>query len=177
MSTLDETIAQQKVEDLAGGRALAEPFPGPLADAFTLAPDIAAGPYKVRRFRDGDFKLLAALENPFSDFLKAKLLGDKTRDETMLDYRSPEMLDLAYTFTEHPKSVVEMIRSGGKAAVRADAEEKFEELRMAGRFEIFKAVIEQARIYATANIEYGPAPREGEAGDANPPSPAAPLTV
>ena len=177
MSTLDETIAQQKVEDLAGGRALAEPFPGPLADAFTLAPDIAAGPYKVRRFRDGDFKLLAALENPFSDFLKAKLLGDKTRDEAMLDYRSPEMLDLAYMFTEHPKTVAEMLRSNGKAAVRFAAEEKFEEIRMAGRFEIFKAVIEQARIYATANIEYGPVPKEGEVGDANPPSSAAPLTV
>ena len=167
-------IELQAVEDMAGRRALAEPFPGALADTFSLAPNIKVGPFEVRRFRDGDFKLLNALKNPFHDFMLACMLGDKEGVKNIMKPTGQPMWDLAYIFTKPAKEVAEEIKSHGVAAVQASAEEKFSEFRYAALTELLMAIIEQAMIYSTANISYKDGEeKEGEAGSENPPLSAA----
>lgn len=173
--TQAEVIQEQKVEDMAGRRAMAEPLPGALADAFSLAPDIVVGPYNVRRFRDGDFKLLAALDNPFNDWLRAALNGDETGAGVKMQPTGQPMWDLAFLFTRPASVSKDVIAAVGVLELQAKAEEEFSELRIAALSQILEAIIEQATIYATANIAYGSKPAEGEAaGAANPPSSAAP---
>ena len=170
-----EKLKQMAVEDLAGHRALAEPLPGPLKDAFALAPEIVVGPYKVRRFRDGDFKILAALDNPFSEWLRACLLGDQTGADVKIQPTGQAMWDLAFVFTRPAKQIKEVIQSVGIKGLQEQSEEEFGEFRLAALSKILAAIIDQSSIYATANIEYGPAETEGEDGAStpNPPVPAA----
>ena len=168
-------VLEQQVEDLAGHRALAEPLPGALKDAFSLAPDITVGPYKVRRFRDGDFKILAALDNPLNDFLRACLNGDKTGAGIKVEPTGQAMWDIAYVFTRPAIETAKMIRDQGVQAFQEAAEIEFSELRMAALAEILGAIIDQAHIYATANIAYDYPAKEGDDGASrpNPPSSAA----
>lgn len=169
-------LEEQAVEDLAGKRALAEALPGPLKDAFALAPDIQCGPYAVRRFRDGDFRILAALKHPFNEFLRATMLGDVTGGGVKLEVAGDDCLVLAYVFTEEPRKIKDMLAqpTGAKEVLEA-AQDKFEELRLAGRAELMNAIIQQAGVYATANIGYGQ-DEKGPDGESrpNPPSSAVP---
>lgn len=175
---LEQKLIEQHVEDLAGKRALAEPFPGALKDAFALAPEIEVGPFKIRRFRDGDFKLLAKINSPLNDFLRACLLGDSTGGGARLEPTGQDMWNLALVFTKPARYSKELIESKGVAAFAAEAEETFSELRLAALAQILKAIVQQANIYATANIEYGEIEQKGENGESrpNPPSSAVQLT-
>ena len=67
-----------------------------------------------------------------------------------------------------------IIAGEGIQAFQEKAENEFGEFRIAALSKIMDAIIDQALIYATANISYGPKPEEGEASDPkNPTSSAA----
>ena len=176
---IQEKLIEQHVEDLAGKRALAEPFPGPLKVVFALAPDIAVGPYKVRRFRDGDFKLLAALESPFKDFLMSCIYEGNASDDKDCRPTGQAMWDMALLFTQPAAYSRDLIVNGGKAGFKAKSEDDFSELRLPALNALLVAIMEQARIYASANIEYGAPDKKGEDGGSrpNPPSSAPQLTA
>lgn len=177
MNSVEKKLELNAIEDLAGKRALAEPLPGPLKDAFSLAPEIVVGPYNIRRFRDGDLKILSALENPFQEWLRACMLGDETGKGIKIEPTGQSMWDLAFIFTRPAKEVAEFLSSAAlKAEMQQKAESEFGELRIAALSKILAAIIDQASIYASANVEYGPPVKEGEEGAStpNPPSSAAP---
>lgn len=74
VETREQIIARAAVEEVAGKAAAADPLPGPLAQAFSLTPEIEVGRWRVRRFVDRDFEFLKALGHPL---FKMTLAGMK----------------------------------------------------------------------------------------------------
>lgn len=160
-----ETVAQQAIEDEAGLKAASATLPGPLRDVFSPAPDIAAGPYKVRRFVDGDFVALAALGHPLNGF---KAVADGSYG---FEPSGQDCWTLCWLLTRPRKESKALFREKGAAAVKDAAEDEFGEHSILALSKVMEAVAQQMTTYASANLEMQPRKTEGENGS-NPPSAA-----
>ena len=155
-----ETQKQQAEDDKLGMEAATSTLPGPLKDVWALVPDIQVGPFKVRRFVDGDFIRLAAFDHKLNSFSAVSAWLENPEPS------GKEAWLLNWMLTRPTKEVKEAIKSGPEK-VREQAEEVFSELGGMQLALIMRAIVEQLAVYLGTRVEYKPAV-EGE-GDASPP--------
>lgn len=157
---IGETQRQQQQDDKAGMEAVTASLPGPLKDVWTIEPDIMVGPYKVRRFTDGDFIRLAAFDH--------KLRSLTAIDEWMKEFE-PSGKDawlICWMMTRSTKDVREAIKSG-KEIVLQQAEEIFSELSAAQIASVLRAIVAQLFVFNGVRMEFKPATEDK--GDESPP--------
>jgi hypothetical protein len=160
------TVKKQQADDKIGLQAATAALPGPLKDVWALVPDIQVGPFKVRRFVDGDFIRLAAFDHKLNSF---------TAVSAWLENPEPsgkEAWLLNWMLTRPTMEVKDAIKAGPEK-VRELAENEFSELSGMQLALIMRAIVEQLATYLGTHIEYKPA-TEGEA-DASPPASSQPL--
>ena len=147
-------VAEIQERREATARASATPLPGSLADAFSLAPEIKVGKYKVRPFCEIDFEFLQALEHPLYEMLIATFSGK----ENKADYfpRGQVAWELCYIFT-HPIDEVEELFKTGTGYVKEAAKKEFGKLPFAGVLVLHKAVLKQVMAASQTAIAYGSA--------------------
>ena len=163
-----ETQARQAEEDKDGLKAATSALPGPLKDVWALVPDIQEGPYKIRRFVDGDFVRLAAFGHKLSSF---SAVGD------WLQNPEPSGKDawlLNWMMTRSTKQVKEAITTGPEKVIAA-AEEEFSELSGIQLAMIMRAVVKQLSIYLGTRVEYKPAETAANGEVSSPPSSSQPV--
>jgi hypothetical protein len=146
-----DRVALNKDAQEAASRANATPFPGPLKDAFAIAPDIKVGPYSVRPFCEIDWEFLQTLAHPLNDILMSRL-GGKENDTDYMP-RGQVAWELCYIFT-HPIDEVEAAFKVGVDEVRKLAKKEFSKLPMAGVVMLHKAVLQQVMLASATAISY-----------------------
>ena len=159
MVELESPVAAEKVAEITARRevtpeAAATPLPGPLADAFAIAPEIKVGRYKVRAFLEGDFELLQALKHPLYEMLVAMFSGKKSE----ADYfpRGEPVWLLCLMFTRSFDENEELVRDG-LDKFRAVARAEFGRLPTAVILKLHKAIFKQVMIASATAIAYGAA--------------------
>ena len=160
---LAEKIRKEKAESEAANRAAIIPLPGPLAEAFSLTPDIEVGKWKVRPFYDVDLELLSHVKHPLCDYLMAGLEGKEC--ETQYIPRGPKAWLAAWIFTRSPEEAEEGIIDG---TAEAKAKAEFGKCQLRALVELNSAIVRQCSGYSQTMIAYAPAKTEGE-GEKSPP--------
>ena len=141
-------------------RAIATPLPGSLADAFSIAPEITVGKYKIRAFCEIDFEFLQALQHPLYEMLIATFSGKENKS----DYfpRGQVAWELCYIFTHSIDEVEELFKTG-TGYVKEAAKKEFGKVTFAGVLVLHKAVLKQVMMALTTAIAYGSA-EDGDEG-------------
>ncbi len=168
---IDATQAKQAAEDKIGLQAAGTTLPGPMADVWTVKPDIKEGPYTIRRFVDGDFIRLAQMGHPLDSFTAIGRWLENPNpsgpDAWVLNWMMTNPVSLVKEFLQGPNGV---------AVIRGQAEEDFSGLDGMQLAYIMRAIVKQIAVYIGGRVDYEPTPREGT--DASPPPSLAPsLTV
>jgi hypothetical protein len=156
-----KTQAEQAADDKIGLQAAGTTLPGPLLDIWAAVPDIIVGPFKVRRFVDGDFIRLSQLKHPLNSF---SAIGAWLQDPQP----SGEASWLLNWVMTHPMPEVKEKIKAGLEAVKESADTEFSELSGMQLALIMRAIVQQLSIYMGAKLEYEPVPTE-TAADASPP--------
>lgn len=143
-----------RVEEIQAKReavkeANAVPFPGALKDAFDIAPEIIVGDYRIRPFYDGDYDILASLENPLASAMAEVM----ERKDSKTDYlpRGQTAWEICYLFTNPIEQALDEIKSG---TFKENAKQKFFKLRIAGLVAIHEAVMKQLAAYWSTAVGY-----------------------
>ena len=163
---LDSPQAAAKVADVAEKReaaaeAMATPLPGPLADAFAIAPEIKVGKYSVRAFLEGDFELLHALNHPLYDMLIATFSGKTTEVDYM--NRGPKAWELCALFTTSFDEAEKMISDG---TLKDVAQKEYKKQPTAVVVKLHNAIIKQVMLASSTAIAYGSS-EDGEGSKKN----------
>jgi hypothetical protein len=165
-----EAGAAAKVADTqerreAAARAAATPLPGPLADAFAIAPEITVGKYKVRAFLECDFEFLKALEHPLYEILIDLWTGTK---ESKNDYfpRGQYGWDVCFLFT-HSADDVEALLKQGKSAFQDAAKAEFSRLPGAAIVKIHSAAKDQCLVAFSTLVQHGVSSTDDEGSKKN----------
>ena len=156
------TIAAQAQADKAGLQAANSALPGPLKDVWALQPDIQEGPYKIRRFVDGDFIRLAAFGHKLNSFSAVA---------AWLETPEPSGKDawlLNWMMTRSTAAVKEAIAAGPEKVIAA-AEAEFSELSGMQLAMIMRAIVSQLAVYLGTRVEYKPAETAANGEAASPP--------
>jgi hypothetical protein len=154
----------QKAQDKAEGQAAATPSPGESRDVFVPAPDIEVGPFKVRRFVDGDFVALSGIGHPLNH-IAAIADGSYKFVPTGKD-----CWILCWIMTR-PRSVSkEKIKTSGIAGIEEEASDEFGDLPIFALNKLMVAILKQINIYIEAHLEYEPN-KKGEQSSSTPSSP------
>ncbi len=158
-----QTQQEEARDDKAGMQAATAALPGPLRDVWALAPDITEGPYKIRRFVDGDFVRLAAFGHKLNSF---SAVG------AWLETPEPSGKDawlLNWMLTRSTAEVKAFISTGGKVAVEDAAESEFSELSGMQLAMIMRAIVTQLAVYLGTRVEYKPAETAANGEATSPP--------
>ena len=123
------------------------PFPGPLKDAFSIAPNIKVGEFSVRPFYDGDCDLLMTLGNPFGEFISSTL--DAKNPDAEYKPRGQTMWEICYLFTNDIEKCESEIRDG---TFKENAKKSFYKFRLPAFMEIHRAVTTQLGIYWSTSV-------------------------
>src|SRR5208282_406238 len=142
-----EKIAEATERREAAPEAAATPLPGPLADAFAIAPDIKVGPYTVRPFLEGDFELLHALHHPLYDMLIAMFSGKPIEADNQ--NRGPAAWELAVMFTHSFDEAEEMVSKG---TLKDEAQKEFKRRPMAVVISLHSAIWKQIMLASSTAI-------------------------
>lgn len=145
---------QQHVANMeALARANAVPFPGVLAEAFKIAPEIKVGPYSVRPFYDIDFEFLQELDHPLLKIAAAEASGQKA--DTSKFKRSSNW-ELFYIFTTSVDEVEGYFLGGeeGIGELRSEARKKFSRINGAAFQALDQAIGIQLNRYWSPCIGY-----------------------
>jgi hypothetical protein len=156
------TLATQAADDKAGLQAATSALPGPLKDVWALQPDIEEGPYKIRRFVDGDFIRLAAFGHKLNSF---SAVGE------WLEKPEPSGKDawlLNWMMTRSTADVKLAIAAGPEKVIAA-AEAEFSELSGMQLAMIMRAIVSQLAVYLGTRVEYKPAETAANGEAASPP--------
>jgi hypothetical protein len=160
-----EGVAQIAERREAAARAAATPLPGPLADAFAIAPEIPVGNYKVRAFLECDFEFLKALEHPLYEILIDLWTGTK---DSKNDYFPRGQLgwDICFMFT-HSADEVETLLKQGKSAFEDAAKTEFSRLPGAAIVKIHSAAKDQCLIAFSTLVQHGVSSSDDEGSKKN----------
>lgn len=154
---IDATQAGQREDDRLGLRAATAALPGPLLDVWALAPDKEVGPFKIRRFVDGDFITLAQMGHKLNSF---SAINDWLQTP---EPSGPQAWLLNWMMTHTRAEVKEAVKNPKQ--IVADAETMCEDLSGMQLALIMKAIVEQLSVYLGMRVEYKPNPVEGEKSD------------
>lgn len=157
-------IQQEKQESSAANRAAIIPLPGPLADAFSLHPDIIVGNWKVRPFYDVDVELLAAVKHPLYEYLLAGLEGREC--DAKYVPRGPKAWLAAWIFTREPEEAEKGIIDG---SAEAKAKAEFGKLQLRALVDLNSAIVKQCSRYSETMIAYAPEKTTEEGEQSAPP--------
>jgi hypothetical protein len=156
-----DAAASQKMAELAerkevAAQAAATPLPGPLADAFAIAPEIKVGTWSVGPFLEGHFELLSEIQHPLYDLLIAMFSGK----QTTADYfpSGLKMWQLCYLFTHSLDESEKLIKDG---AFNDAARKEFKRLPTAVMIKFHTAIIKQVMIASSTAIAFGSVEDEG----------------
>lgn len=144
---------QEKREVLA--EANNTPFPGPMRDAFAIAPEISVGKFKVRPFYEIDFEFLTAIGDPL------KMLVEQSATDAF-EPRGKPVWQICFMFTHDVDEVESLLKQGIEPFDAAAKKEFCGKFQLAGLMEIIKAVLIQRNNYWSPVIGYGAAPEDGE---------------
>jgi hypothetical protein len=163
---LEGTRATEAVADIQERRdaaimASATPLPGPLADAFAVAPDIKVGSYSVRPFLEGDFELLKALSHPLYDMLIAMFSGKPSEADYL--NRGPQAWELCVLFTRSFDEAEKMVAEG---VLKDLAQMEFKKQNTAVVVKLHSAIIKQVMLASSTAIAYGSS-EDGEGSKKN----------
>ncbi len=131
----------QKAQDEAEQQAAA--IPEESRDVFAPAPDIEAGPFKVRRFVDRDFMFLSALGHPLNSFA-ALAEGSYAFEPT-----GELAWQLCWLLTRPIAEIKEQFMQGA-ASVKEAADNEFGELPIYAIGMVMEAIVKQMTIYASS---------------------------
>ena len=148
--SLAKTVAESAERREVAAQAAATPLPGPLADAFAIAPDIKVGSYSIRPFLEGDFELLHALHHPLYDLLIAMYTGKATESDYM--NRGPAAWELAVIFTNSFDDAEKMVQEG---TLKDTAQKQFKKQPPAVVVALHSAIIRQVLLASSTAIAYG----------------------
>lgn len=166
-----ETIAK---EDGISRKAAVTAKPGPLKDAFAIAPDIQVGPYTVRPFFDIDYEFLEALEHPLDQMFKDMIEGKVDKDGMPVTKFLPRGLaawQAIWIMTRPVDETEALIQEGFEGRRKLNLFAKGEFSRMQGRAlgALFEAVMKQVAISnSTAVQDHYEQDKEGEKTKENP---------
>lgn len=146
---ISETVERREASE----RAAATPLPGPLADAFSIAPEIKVGNYKVRAFLECDFEFLKALEHPLYEILIDLWQNTKTATHDFFP-RGQHGWEICYLFT-HAADEVEALLKAGAQAFKDAAKKEFGRMPTAAIAALNKAANQQCLIAFSTTINYG----------------------
>lgn len=145
--------------EMARARAMAEPLPGTLAEAF-LNDAIDVHGIKVRRAVASDFVLMRWLDSPiYRQMLESQKPKEK---QEPVEYAAEEAFEIAFQFTRSPKET-RAIQAKGRQAFREAAIEEFGDRfpNMAVAESVVEAAAEQMKKAWATGIENGsPEPAE-----------------
>ncbi len=156
-------------------RAEATALPGPLADAFALAPNIVVGPFSVRPVFDIDFEFLSVLKHPLDTMVKDLLQQEKPT--AMFLPTGPAAWQAFWIFTHSVDEVENLLASPeGVEQLNHMARKQFGRLSTAAMVELFKAVMTQVQISSSTVVQLEAADQiteenEGRAPTSNPSTP------
>ena len=167
-TALAQKLKEQADADAKGLEASATILPGPTRAAFSMVPDIKVGPYKVRRFLDGDLDTLASMEHPFGKIIEKRMAGIDD-DSTNWLPRGKWGWILCWMMTRDIDEVDKVIADGGIEAVTEAAKKEFRKSTFGDIGAIALAVIEQFNIYQAPIIGYGPSDEKDEGEKSRPP--------
>ena len=146
-------VAATTEKQEAVSRAAATPLPGPLADAFAIAPEITVGKYKVRAFLECDFEFLKELEHPLYEILIDLWQNTKTAKNDFFP-RGQHGWEICYLFT-HSVDEVEALLKTGVQAFKDAAKAEFGKLPTAAIAALNKAANQQCLVAFSTMISYG----------------------
>ena len=155
-----EVIANQKLEDLAAVRAAATAKPGPLADIWSLAPNIKVGQFSIRPFYDLDFEFFQELDHPFAAFA----MGNADAIEGFIP-RGPDAWQLIWVMTRPVADVEAVFQSEGAEGVKLAAKREFGVYRLGALAALSEAVMKQLAVYASSVAGYEANDLEEKKGD------------
>ena len=148
-----KTLADAAERREASARAAATPLPGPLADAFAIAPEIVVGKYKVRAFLECDFEFLKALEHPLYEILIDLWQNTQTSKNDFYP-RGQLGWEICYLFT-HSADEVETLLKSGVQAFKDAAKAEFGRMPTAAIAALNKAANQQCLLAFRTTINYG----------------------
>ena len=162
-------IAETQERNEAAERAAATPLPGPLADAFAIAPDVPCGTYKVRPFLECDFEFLKALEHPLYEILIDLWQNTKTATHDFFP-RGQQGWEICYLFT-HTVDEVEALLKNGAQALKDSAKKEFGKMPTAAIAALNKAANQQCLVAFSTTINYGASESPDDGSKKNVPAP------
>ena len=136
----------------ASARAAATPLPGPLADAFSLHPDIKVGDYSVRAFCEADFEYLQALEHPMVEMLISLFSGKEPKSDYFAS--GQKAWELCYLLTQSIDDLDEQFKSGVKS-VKDAAKKEFSKMPFGAPSAIHAAALKQVMDASQTAVSYG----------------------
>lgn len=169
-----ERVRQENAADDAGKRALAEPLPGPLRDAWALPDSIKVGPYEVRPFYDIDFEFLSLIQHPLYKEMLASQSGKEAAEEFFP--RGPAAWELCWIMTRSVDDVEAAIKLGGRVALAAAAKKEFSMKQLSALMQLVTAATRQMSVYWSTAQTFGAAPANGEAANGERPPSGPPPT-
>lgn len=146
---IEETVRQQAAEDNLGMLAAQAATPGITRNVWEPAPDIEVGPYKVRRFRDGDFILLAQMKHPLERFSALSDGSYGFEPSGVLAHQ------LCWLMTRPVAAARDALKVGVDVA-KEMATDEFGDLPLFAIGDLMKAIAKQMEIYAAAHIATKP---------------------
>lgn len=146
----------------AAARANTIPLPGPLADAFSVAPEIKVGKYTVRPFYDADFEFLQTLNHPLHELMIESQAGGKIDSSKQ---KRSSVWELFYIFTHEINDVDALFCQGeeGIKTLKAEARKEFSRLQGPAVVALDAAIGRQMERYWSPCIKYDEAPDGEEA--------------
>jgi hypothetical protein len=136
------------LRQMASDRASADPFPGPLSEAFCKGA-IQVGEFQVRKIVASDWKILKALDSPILKFIQEMIQDPGQVPDVPVN--DVEEWEVCLQFTRDPESVRELL-SKGREVFRSAATKEIGDTVEAETVKIIVACVAEhiRRSWATA---------------------------